>query len=449
MPNQLNHFHSAPLKTGAVGFSSVAAPEKIQLESKSPASTCLWDQSQYHEGVNIKRRNLLFGAIGITSAVVLGRHGKNSHFLSRSDVHYDAQYLIGGAFKLDVRQAINHPHQLDQQTSRRRAFRLDLRNGRYDEIETTAPIHGLESNPRESSLSVGCSRGGRLLSMVDWRLGREAKVMELPAHRIWYGHLAFSDDGRYAILPMAEYIERVRPIYEEQKDPNAFLAVLDLESWKIVDEVPTTDGRMHDLARADADLFIGLSASHERTPTLQAFDFQKRRIERIPLIQSNGESAQTKQRSNPGHLKIAGDQVFVVLSGQAAVPIEAHGLWVTVDWRLNRIQGDSVARLRQSGELLSVDFDESLGNVWVTAPDRKEILIWRASDGDLVKILPFSEPPRSVQIVPEHGLAIVGTLRELKAIDLRSFAERSDFSQIWRGWGPRPFYHSHTRIQRS
>jgi hypothetical protein len=412
--------------------------------------------------MKIHRRHLLVGAAGALSAwgvIALGRQ-----FVPWSRAKYgftqaDAEFLIGGAFQLEITQGLNQPHQLDAQTSKRRAFRMNLRTGQYEELTSTAPIDVLEANPQDSNVTLGCSRGGRLLSMLDWKLGREAKSMKLPEHRSWYGHLAFSDDGRYAILPMAEHQQKIKAVYEEQVDPNAWLAILDLENWKIIDEIPTQEGRLHDLARADRDVFVGLSASHDRSPTLQIFDLRSRRVEARTLHQANGEKLQATQRSNPGHLRVMGGLVYFVLSGQMEKPLEADGLWVGVNWRRSQISqaqnsraeilGEGPTRLQQSGELLSVDVDEASGQLWITAPDRKQILIWNLADQRLVKTLEFPESPRSIQVLPEHDLALVGTFRELRALDLRDYSERGDISRRWKDWGPRPFYHSHTRVTRA
>jgi hypothetical protein len=34
-------------------------------------------------------------------------------------------------------------------------------------------------------------------------------------------------------------------------------------------------------------------------------------------------------------------------------------------------------------------------------------------------------------------------------LDLRDYSERGDISRRWKDWGPRPFYHSHTRVTRA
>lgn len=393
----------------------------------------------------MNRRQLLVGALGVASAALLADQFHSRRRMSVGPGRRNAEFLLGGSFRFDLPTGSAKAHLLDERTSQRVAFRLNLRTGHLEETQSTAPIHILEANPQDSNLTLGCSRGGRLLSMVDWKLGREVHVMELPEGRNWGGHLAFTDDGRYAILPVVEFYQNSKPVYENQVDPDAVLAVLDLEKWQIVDEIPTAEGRLHDVARADRDVFVGVSASHQQTPTIQVIDFENRKAKARTITEASGDLVRAKHRTNPGHLRIVGDQVYFALYEQLENLNEASGLWVGANWRNGQIAAGGATHFEKCGELLSVDVDESRGHLWITAPNRRRVLVCNLEDRRLLTEIEFAVPPRSVLILPEHELALVGTLDRFHALDLRDLSERAEMPNRWKPWGPRP-YHSHTSL---
>jgi hypothetical protein len=275
------------------------------------------------------------------------------------------------------------------------------------------------------------------MSKIDWSIGREVGSLQLAMGRVWYGHVAFTPDGRYVIAP----ISGEHGLTGRGQSVNA-IALVELETLKIIDEIPTLDGRMHDVTWVEGWKFVSLAAPSSKVPTLLMLDLKSRQLEKLKL-----EELQIEVGSNPGHLRLIGHHLYLAISSQDDITKEGDGLWMGYD--LNRekaLHPDGALRLRDCGELLSIDVDEPRQRIWITAPNVREVKVFDLQNREPVGVLQLADWPQSVRLLPEAGLAIVGTYQRVYVYDAETLRRRQDLEAPWAKWQPQFFYHAHTRI---
>jgi hypothetical protein len=392
--------------------------------------------------MQLPRRQVLTGLAGLGVGAVMGME-LYSLLTSphRNKLTSPVGSLVGGVFKLD---GLGHKTQgtdFDVVTSARRAFRLDLLDGRYQEIPVQCPLHVLEPHPQESHIMVGCSRRGRWMSMVDWQVGREVRSLQLPEGRMWYGHVAFTPNGQHVLAPISNH-------YGEpgQEHPLNAVAVVDLETMKIVDEIPTLNGRMHDLTWVEGSRFVSLAAPLSRSPTLLMLDLNSReKPQEVRQLKLPDLGFQVG--SNPGHLRLIGNHLYFAISSHDDPTRGADGLWMGYDLVTQTpLHADGAKHLKNCGELLSLDVDERRQRIWITAPNLRELKVFDLQTRDPVGAFQLADWPQSVRLLPEAGLAIVGTRQRVYVYDAETLIRRRELESPWAGWQPEAFYHSHTRI---
>ncbi len=390
------------------------------------------------KAMNLPRRKVLTGLAGLGVSAAIGTElydvwrTQRRGGLARPD-----GALVGGVFKLETQGHTSPIPDYDFVTSNRRAFRLNLADGHYQEVPVQSPLHVLEPHPLEPHLMVGCSRRGRWMSMVDWKVGREVQSLQLPMGRVWYGHVAFTPDGRHVLAPLSgEYGEA------GSGQPLNAIAVVDVQRLQIIDEIPTLDGRMHDLTWVEGAKFVSLAAPSSKVPTLLMLDLQARQVSPLKL-----QELQIQVGSNPGHLRLIGQHLYFIISSQDETPQNADGLWMGYDLESQTgLHAKGPLPLKNCGELLSVDVDEPRQRIWITAPNIRELKVFDLQSQEPVGQLRLEDWPQSVRLLPELGLAIVGTRHRVYVYDAETLQRRQDYEAPWAAWQPKAFYHSHTRI---
>ncbi|HRK07862.1 MAG TPA: DUF1513 domain-containing protein [Pseudobdellovibrionaceae bacterium] len=386
------------------------------------------------------RRKLLLSLALTSVATALGVKYYDSRPAQRPRHQGLRGHLIGGRYEVSAKVHTPDLDDYDVMTSQRRAFRLDLTTGRFEDFAVKTPIHSLKAHPLDAQLALGCSRRGRWMSLVDWRAGREVRSLQLPKGQLWYGHVEFTPDGRYALAPTTGGIEMA---WQGQRI-NA-ISVLDLEKWQIVDEIPSLHGRMHDIAWAEGHRYISLAAPSTRIPRLVSVDFAQRKVEPLEITFGSGGSP-IRVGDNAGHLRLIGGEVYFMISAHEEGEHSADGIWMRYPLSANADHGSTPQLIESCGELLSLDVDARRQRVWMTAPGRKLVKVYDTETRDLIKLIELPEHPQSVQLIPDLNVALIGTREQICVFDTEKFRRLEQLEKRWRQAMPNQLHHSHTEL---
>jgi uncharacterized protein len=293
---------------------------------------------------------------------------------------------------------------------------FDLDQGGSRTVDMTFFGHGLAVHPREPWRAVMFEKKGPGACEVDLRAGRVLRPLTTPAGRAFYGHGAYSRDGKLLFATENELDTR-----------DGLVAVRDASSLVELGRFPTYGKSPHDCRLIDDGRTLAITngggrADEDAPPSVTFVDIQSEKLQEKLVFRT--------PRINAGHLALTRTRDLVTISApRDGLPATAlggvtmrkgGGPFVTMS------EPDEVIA-RMVGESLSLCIEEKTGVVGVTNPDGNIVTFWDLGQKRFVKKLDLPAPRGITQTRDGEHLVLsygAGTLTLLDPQRLTPVPER-------------------------
>lgn len=359
---------------------------------------------------------------------------------STSETNESSSAIIQGGFSGFPKQYGIANQVEPEQFKNKRAFRLDLTKRKLTEISSVVPIHSLESPALNPAIAVGIPRKCDTVSLFDWSSRTEARTLKLPAGRLFYGHGAFTDDGKTILATVSHY---------ENGETIDFIYHIDVASLKIEAQIRFPAGICHDLVSMGQEVFAiaGSSDDDIRKGGHAKLSLYNSRSKKFSVLESPPLKKFDSGVLTLRHILRTREQTLLVASARS----DGHKLLEAGLIEFN-VQKKSAKEVLPIGtklfeqELLSFVESDHGKFVWVTMPDLNQILVWNFHEQKIACVLKFETSVRSIASFEPSGFIAVGTDSGFCAFDPRTFQRISSLESSWPKSSLDGLYCSHTRI---
>ncbi|NIO38884.1 MAG: DUF1513 domain-containing protein [Burkholderiales bacterium] len=307
----------------------------------------------------------------------LGKPGKAAEAALRAAGHaglppgspaLDRELFIGGGAFVDLK---------DQKTQRFVLSRVELDSQRVGLVPTTFLPHGVALDPRNPARIIAFEKIGPGCCEIDLATGMPTRTIEPREDRWFYGHGAFSADGR--TLFSTETVN---------SRESGVIGVRDADTLEYLGEFPTFGENPHDCHLIDEGKVLvvtngGGRAGTTLRPCVTYVDIASQRL--LDKFELDDE------RFNTGHLALSQSGILVVVSApRKGMMLEKDLGAVSMraadgPLRVMREPGDVAARM--FGEALSVKIHEPSGIAAVTHPFGGMVTFWSLEHLKLLKTI--------------------------------------------------------------
>lgn len=270
--------------------------------------------------------------------------------------------------------------------------------------------HGIAADPLNPHRISVFEKRGRGACEIDLGLGRVSRTLHTADNRQFYGHGAYSPDGR--LLLCTETLM--------EGDCPGLIAVRDARTHDYLGEFPSFGAQPHDCRLVDDGRTLvvtnGGGPREGAAPNVAYIDMQSQQLlEKLEF---------ERWDINAGHLDIAADGSLAVISAQRqGLPHQAPG-GISLrsaggEFRTLRKPSGIIKRLR--GETLSVRIHAPTGVAGATTPDGNLLTFWDVASGELIRFYEL-ENPRGIELTRdgEHFVVSFGFRQPAEAITLFS-----------------------------
>ncbi len=292
---------------------------------------------------------------------------------------------------------------------------FDLDRGDSRTIDMAFFGHGLALHPVEPWRAVMFEKKGPGACEIDLRAGRVLRPLTTPGGRAFYGHGAFSRDGKLLYATENELDTR-----------DGLVAVRDATTLRELGRFPTYGKSPHDCRLIDDGRTLAITngggtIDEAAPPSVTFVDVRSEKLEEKLTFET--------PRVNAGHLALTRGRDLVAISApRDGLPKTALG-GVTI-----RVGGGPFSTMseppsvieRMVGESLSLCIDEATGVVGVTNPDGNIVTFWDLREKRFVKKLDLPAPRGLTQTLDGEHLVLsygAGTLTLLDPRQLAPVAE--------------------------
>jgi hypothetical protein len=269
----------------------------------------------------------------------------------------------------------------DRKTPHFAFARVDIAARRVGLTPTTFLPHGVAVDPLDATRVVAFEKIGPGAAEIDLASGRVTRGLSPAQGRWFYGHGAFSPDGK--LLYSTETVNaRERGV----------IGVRDAKTLSYLGEFPTFGENPHDCHLIDEGKVLvvtngGGALGTDMRPCVTYVDVDSRRLlEKLDL---------ESDRFNTGHLTLGGPDALVVVSaprkGLTEQDLGAVSLRRGKE-RLRTMTEPADVAARMLGEALSVEIHEPTGIAAVTHPNGGMVTFWSLGDMKLVKAIDLPRP---------------------------------------------------------
>lgn len=275
---------------------------------------------------------------------------------------------------------------------------VDAAGRRHASIPLTFHFHGLAPHPTERRRAVLFEKQGPGACEVDLVEKKVRRPVTTTDDRKFYGHGAFSPDGR--VLYATETI---------LASGEGVIVVRDGRTLAITGELPTFGAKPHDCVLIDGGRTLvvtnGGGPLEGAAPCVTFVDVRTRKL-REKLTFDN-------PRVNAGHLALTSRRELLVISApRSGLPGSEPGAISVRDKDHLRVLAEPAEVTRKMiGETLSLAVHEPSGVVAVTNPDGDLVTFWSYPRGAFVKSLAL-EHPRGVTLTRDRRFFIVSHGRD-------------------------------------
>lgn len=270
--------------------------------------------------------------------------------------------------------------------------------------------HGIAADPLNPQRISVFEKRGRGACEIDLSQGRVSRTIHTADNRQFYGHGAYSPDGR--LLLCTETIM-------EGEYPGV-IVVRDASTHDYLGEFPSHGAHPHDCRLIDGGRTLvvtnGGGPREGAAPSVAYIDVRSEQLL---------EKLEFERRDiNAGHLDIATDGSLAVISAQRqGLSHQAPG-GISLrpaggEFRTLRRPSGIIKRLR--GETLSVRIHAPTGVAGATTPDGNLLTFWDIASGELIRCYEL-ENPRGIELTQdgEHFVVSFGFRQPAEAITLFS-----------------------------
>lgn len=258
---------------------------------------------------------------------------------------------------------------------------FDLDGNRSRAIDMEFFGHGLAFHPQDRQRAVVFEKKGPGCCEVDLRTGRVVRAIRTPPHRAFYGHGAFTRDGK-VLFATENHLET----------RNGLIVIRDAKTFQELGEFPTYGQSPHDCHLVDEGRTLvitngGGTVESQALPSVTFVDAQSTKLLETLTFDT--------PRINAGHLALSARRDVVAISAprdgfardaQGGVTIRTgSGPFETMSRPQEVVQ-------RMIGESLSLCIDEGRRVVGVTNPDGNIVTFWDLDGKRLVKHLDLPAP---------------------------------------------------------
>jgi uncharacterized protein len=293
---------------------------------------------------------------------------------------------------------------------------FDLDRGDSRTIDMTFFGHGLAHHPSEPWRAVMFEKKGPGACEMDLRAGRVVRPLTTAAGRAFYGHGAYSRDGKLLYAT------------ENQLDTrDGLIAVRDASTLRELGRFPTYGKSPHDCRLIDEGRTLAITngggtIDEDAAPSVTFVDVRSEKLQEKLVFET--------PRINAGHLALTRNRDLVTISApRDGLPTTALG---GVTMRVGAAPfvtmnepGEVIARM--VGESLSLCIEEKTGVVGVTNPDGNIVTFWDLGQKRFVKKLDLPAPRGITQTLDGEHLVLsygAGTLTLLDPRRLEPVPDR-------------------------
>jgi hypothetical protein len=259
--------------------------------------------------------------------------------------------------------------------------RVDVAARRVGLTATTFLPHGVAVDPLDATRVVAFEKIGPGAAELDLKSGRVTRGIRPAEGRWFYGHGAFSPDGK--LLYSTETVNARE---------SGVIGVRDARTLAYLGEFPTFGENPHDCHLVDDGKVMvvtngGGALGTDMRPCVTYVEVPSQRLlEKLDL---------ESERFNTGHLTLGGPQALVVVSaprkGLTDQDLGAVSLRRGKE-RLRTMTEPAAVAARMLGEALSVEIHEPTGIAAVTHPNGGMVTFWSLADTKLLKVLDLPRP---------------------------------------------------------
>jgi uncharacterized protein len=292
---------------------------------------------------------------------------------------------------------------------------FDLDRGDSRTIDVGFFGHGLALHPTEAWRAVMFEKKGPGACEMDLRDGRVLRPLNTPSSRAFYGHGAYSRDGKLLFATENELETR-----------DGLVAVRDASTLRELGRFPTYGKSPHDCRLIDDGLTLALTngggrIDEDSPPSVTFVDVRSEKLLERVVFET--------PRINAGHLALTRGRDLVAISApRDGLPATALG-GVTI--RVGSAPPSTMSEpqdviARMVGESLSLCIDEATGVVGVTNPDGNIVTFWHLREKRFVGKLDVPAPRGLTQTLDGQHLVLsygAGTLTLLDPGRLTPVAE--------------------------
>ena len=337
-------------------------------------------------------------------------------------------FIQGGYFKTpdDFKGYVVYP---SEAWTNRHVFRVELATRNLISIKSQTPAHSVESSPVRPHLAIGVARNSNTASLYDWNLQREVRHLRLVAGYNFYGHCAFSADGKMA------YVSAYTFDFAGTK--SLTILHVDVESFTVVNQTPNLKIPGHDIARISGTKYAiaggweNFSEAGSGLTNLLIFDSSTNKFETIesPKIANAADS-----KVHMTHLLRTSDRrVLAIVSEEQAGEFNQGGI---VEFDIVSKAADQIVPHGSPGfstELLSFVTTSNGNRIWISVPQHNQILVWNRREHRLEKTIEFGSAILNLSFVESENLVVAGARNRLQAFDSETLNVRSEFDFSWPG----------------
>ena len=254
---------------------------------------------------SIKRRDLILGLSTIGLASLFGKEIYNYLQINSFNTSSGARFL-GGANKLFPGYITSefYPHHFYKDSF---IFIFNTTQNKFDIIPVKSQAHAVVPSPVDSNLLACSSRRSDRLFLYDQKLNRESAAVTSPSGLFYYGHSAFSNDGKQLIANVVNKNESHIHIY-------------DTANLRLQNSIDLGKIKSHDILAIDQNQYL-LAGSDSNSPTTVYFfifnsslgtfkNYSKKITEDESMLFSS---------STPSSIEEAQDKVFVLIKNNIKI----------------------------------------------------------------------------------------------------------------------------------
>lgn len=259
--------------------------------------------------------------------------------------------------------------------------RVDVAARRVGLTPTTFLPHGVAVDPLDASRVMAFEKIGPGCAEIDLASGRVTRGVRPAEGRWFYGHGAFSPDGK--LLYSTETVNARE---------SGVIGVRDARTLAYLGEFPTFGENPHDCHLIENGKVLvvtngGGALGTDMRPCVTYVEVDSRRLLEKLDLQS--------ERFNTGHLTLGGEDALVVVSaprkGLTEQDLGAVSLRRGKE-RLRTMTEPAHIAARMHGEALSVEIHEPSGIAAVTHPNGGMVTFWSIAELKLLKVLDLPRP---------------------------------------------------------